>query len=1004
MKFRGYKYTFRFNASHNTSTKTVSVHNHTFEMSLYIMSDETENDIIIYKNTEAPVEEFLSDFRDKLLNEVAPFDKILPTLENFADYAYEKLSETISARGSVLAKLEFSDSPSSIYCVSDEKPDKFTQTCIDTIAYELSEKEAVADDSTTSDNIAKDEDLADDDNENDDIITEYIPPTIIDKDKPLSLMYFFGGFLIISIVGIITTYLIVKSGYFPLGLDIHGHLFKTDVMYEGIKQGNFYPLYSEYWYNGIQPFRYWPPMPYYFMALLQFIGGGNVINAYLAFIFCSIIIGGTGWLLFARKLKRPVFGIVAGVLWFFLPDNLRVFFGEGNLPRMFITMLLPLLFYFIWQFVCYKRNGMIIPAIITMVVCIFGHLMISAMIGVLSFIFMLIYAIANKEYKKPFEIIVALLFSFAVCGIWVYPALMGGIVSMESDGNNELMASLAGKLINTLNPFIRLNNGITELYLGLSIALIAVLGLFFSNRKSVPGFLSLLIIIAGTTTALTPLIQHLPLSQLFWVRRFMPIAYCVFFISMFEWKKIKKPLLVIMCCLMFIDCIPSLDLAQYDSKMNLPATVKDIPQSLADTQIDVAKELTKSRSSIMDISMYGPMPSYAYGTLEKKTPYVFGWAWQGAATAENIVNINEAYERENFEFMFDRNLELGADTVIVDKRLFKTVYTKDKVLASAEKVGYNLVSETDISMLFQYDVDGTFGTITDYKSIAIGSNANLVQLILPSYRTGDKLNIDEYTVDELSKYDNIYLSGFFYNSKKSAEKLVTDLAEKGCNVYVDMNHIPPDPVTNRMTFLDVSAQPVVFVEKFPDLITKDRICSPKNFEEEYYNWNTVYITGVKESLGSVWFKDTKLDFAGKTDSDNITFIGLNILFHAYTAEDADVYDLLANLINADTEELPQRQLVPLEINYDTNRITITSEYDNVNTTLAFQDTFSSQQNIKSDMNLLVVDKGTTVIEMHYPYFKQGVVVSIAGIVIEIILLLFVFRKKKHRPFFEHYKF
>ena len=154
------------------------------------------------------------------------------------------------------------------------------------------------------------------------------------------------------------------SQMYPLGFDIHGHLFKSDLMYNEIKNGNYFPLYTPYWYNGLQPFRYWPPLPYYFMAFLQFIFDGNVMNAYLGFIWASFTIGGIGWLLFGRKINRPVLGLLFAVTWFFMPDNLRVFFGEGNLPRMFITMLLPYIIYFLWQFVFYRKKGMVFPLII----------------------------------------------------------------------------------------------------------------------------------------------------------------------------------------------------------------------------------------------------------------------------------------------------------------------------------------------------------------------------------------------------------------------------------------------------------------------------------------------------------------------------------------------------------------------------------------------------------------------------------------------------------------
>lgn len=45
-------------------------------------------------------------------------------------------------------------------------------------------------------------------------------------------------------------------------------------------------------------------------------------------------------------------------------------------------------------------------------------------------------------------------------------------------------------------------------------------------------------------------------------------------------------------------------------------------------------------------------------------------------------------------------------------------------------------------------------------------------------------------------------------------------------------------------------------------------------------------------------------------------------------------------------------------------------------------------------HFLIVDKGTTVITMEYPYLKQGIIVTAAGIVLEAGILYLIFRKSK----------
>ena len=53
--------------------------------------------------------------------------------------------------------------------------------------------------------------------------------------------------------------------------DTFGHLFKSNYLYESMKKGNLYPIYTEYWYNGMELFRYWPPLSYYALSFMQFL-------------------------------------------------------------------------------------------------------------------------------------------------------------------------------------------------------------------------------------------------------------------------------------------------------------------------------------------------------------------------------------------------------------------------------------------------------------------------------------------------------------------------------------------------------------------------------------------------------------------------------------------------------------------------------------------------------------------------------------------------------------
>lgn len=213
-----------------------------------------------------------------------------------------------------------------------------------------------------------------------------------------------------------------------------------------------------------------------------------------------------------------------------------------------------------------------------------------------------------------------------------------------------------------------------------------------------------------------------------------------------------------------------------------------------------------------------------------------------------------------------------------------------------------------------------------------------------------------------------------------------------------MSNIPSDPLTTRMTFMGVSAQPITFNKSYPDLYAGNRRIESGDFTEEYSQWNTVYLNDLDRSLGYSWFENEKLDFIGKKGNENITFIGFNLLYHAITSDDSEVYGFLNSIMNLESGGLPVRKRVDIDITYEGNRIIIDSPEDGVNTTIAYQDTFTSDQEIRNVNNLLEVNKGTTVIEMKYPYLSRGITVSIFGIGAEILLIFMIFRKRKAKDY------
>ncbi len=112
----------------------------------------------------------------------------------------------------------------------------------------------------------------------------------------------------------------------------------------------------------------------------------------------------------------------------------------------------------------------------------------------------------------------------------------------------------------------------------------------------------------------------------------------------------------------------------------------------------------------------------------------------------------------------------------------------------------------------------------------------------------------------------------------------------------------------------------------------------------------------------------------------MVFIGLNLMYHCTQTNDKNMFSVFSNLMQVGLEEPPKREIVPIKVENHNNQITIESDRDHVNTSLAYLDTFQVVEGTPKEYNhLLYVGKGKTVIEVQYPMFNVGLAASIAGV-------------------------
>ncbi len=1021
--FCGYKYRFGLYAAHsNVDNSKDSMHFHTFTITLYVHAgDRIDHNYGIEK----VVQDYLEPLQGKQLPETSLFTGRSTTIEGIGDTLFASFYDIIQELGYDLIKLSISENPIRVYSVSNKRLDfsvneisSISQDCIPIINLEDTNEEPELDReveplppaaaagktmvATTTLEAESELKYKEDYLEEVAITTEPSEPKTYAGDKSkrkpklfLVLLKCITGLSCFTALATVLMKIVKSSGRYPQGSDTFCHLYRADLLLKNIQMGNWFPLYDSSWYNGVEIMRYWGPLPLYILAGLKWILGTSILDAYVLFLGFLLILGGCGWLLWGIRYRRIGLSVVIGLLWFFMPENIRVVILEGNLPRGVINALLPFFFYFVWMVLAEKKRNAIFPLMIITTLITLCHLGITLMLVATTVIFVSLHSSMNHTPRSAFAALGACVSGVLLAGLWVVPALIGGAASGSS--TNQVMKFFFESAFVSLNPFTRINGDILSFYFGFSIFLICILGMLIAPKNMKAGFITAMVLLLCTTKSVYELFVKLPFSQFLWMIRFIPIGLAAAMVSLLLWKSLKKWVVLLLVILLAADCATSYKTIYFPLKDRIVDVQASLDRRAEEAMITDAKAITRQRMALMDLSEYGSFAPYYIAGVGEAVNYSYGAGWEGAGTASNIVNLNSSIENGWYVYLFDRALELGNDTVLIPIDNLKH-QSKDleRLEEAAHILGYVPVTRNETSILFQKDTPDQFGVITNYKNLAIGESSSGIAMIFPDFEEGSRDNINDYTYEELSNYNTLYLSGFTYSSKAEAEELLLKLSESGVHIYIDMNRIPMDEVTKTMELFGVAAQNISFSESFPVLSYQGKNYASLDFPSDIGDWNTVYLLGLDQVDGSSDMTSKLIPFLGTAKNENLHFIGLNIMYYLQTTGDEEIKGLAEAIFDMDESSVPERKIVPINIEMGNDQITITSEFDQVNTTLSYIDIFSSDPPIQTDNNLIIVNSGTTVLDIKYPHVEKGLLVTVIGLLLAAISYI-TMKKGKESP-------
>lgn len=125
--FREYQFKFYLNAGHSISFQGQKgeTHPHTWEFLIVILiRRENFREYHVY---EKAIETYFAKYQNSVLNDIEPFDTIIPTLENIVDNFGQSIRQIIRNMEGILCRIEGSETPTRRYNITYEEEPEYLE-------------------------------------------------------------------------------------------------------------------------------------------------------------------------------------------------------------------------------------------------------------------------------------------------------------------------------------------------------------------------------------------------------------------------------------------------------------------------------------------------------------------------------------------------------------------------------------------------------------------------------------------------------------------------------------------------------------------------------------------------------------------------------------------------------------------------------------------------------------------------------------------------------------
>ncbi len=354
-----------------------------------------------------------------------------------------------------------------------------------------------------------------------------------------------------------------------------------------------------------------------------------------------------------------------------MPANLAALFSDGDIPRAVALCLLPLLLYHIYAYLDDERGlrlGLVSMLVCALTLCdvTFTLLVIACLV-----IYLAVFGIACRRSYRLLCALCALICGVACAGFWLVPSLLGDTSSLDVP---QMASNAAQGLLDMLNPLTR-SAGV---YASINVIVLAVFGIVCARRQVMPGFWAALAVVLLASQAAAPAVAFVTGGADAGVARVLSIAALLALFSFVLWKSLKTGLVVLACALLLVDIVPSMGLVWGNLSGADPVARLEAHSSRA--LIEKAKAVCTQRLGLVGEDFFDTETAYLVAGLSKACATSQASPISSPRRPTTIRRSTRPSRTGSFGYVFDRSLELGYDTVLLNTEVIsaKVQWTVDE--------------------------------------------------------------------------------------------------------------------------------------------------------------------------------------------------------------------------------------------------------------------------------------------------------------------------------------